>query len=177
MPDPLPTTDASDEALAHALTTSGDPGELVTLDELAERADLSLPLLQAVAREGLIIAQTDDDPPRYRLGDAEVVRAGMQLVEAGLPLGELLDLARRTDVAMRPIAEHAVDLFVQFVRDPVLGTSSSDEEAAGRLIAAFQTMLPATEQLVGQHFRELLLASARELWERESTGSGGEAAT
>jgi hypothetical protein len=159
----------SDEALADVLGGDEDPGELVTLEALADRTGLSLPLLQAVAREGLLIAQTED-PPRYRVADAEAVRAGLELVEAGLPLGELLDLARRTDEAMRPIAEHAVDLFVRFVRDPVLGTSDSDEEASGRLVAAFQSMLPATEQLVGLHFRELLLAAARELWEREAGG-------
>ncbi len=167
MSDTSRTLDASDEALAGALAPASDAGELVTLEELADRTGLSLPLLEAVAREGLLISRSED-PPRYAPADAEVVRAGLQLVEAGLPLGELLDLARRTDEAMRPIAEHAVDLFVQFVRDPVIGSAATDEEAATRLVAAFQTMLPATEQLVGQHFRELLLASARELWERET---------
>jgi hypothetical protein len=161
--------DPSDAALAAALTP-GDDGELVTLQQLADRADLSLPLLEAVAREGLLVARADD-PPRYALRDAEVVRAGLALVQAGLPLGELLDLARRTDEAMRPIAEHAVELFVAFVRDPVLGTSADDDEAAERLVAAFRTMLPATEQLVGQHFRELLLAAARDLWSREAGGA------
>lgn len=167
-PEGTAAHDASDEALAAALTTDGG-GPLLTLEELAERADLSLPLLQAVAREGFLVARVED-PPRYALEDAEAVRAGLTLVEAGLPLGELLDLARRTDDAMRPIAEHAVDLFVQFVRDPVLGTAADEGEATERLVAAFQTMLPATEQLVGQHFRELLLAAARDLWQREAGG-------
>ena len=160
--------DASDAALVRVL--AGGDG-LVPLDELAEITGLSLPVLQTVAREGLLVARTDD-PPRYAVEDAELVRTALELVEAGLPLGEFLDLARRTDVAMRPLADHAVDLFVRFVRDPVLGTSDDDEEAAARLVSAFETMLPATEQLVGRHFRELLLVAARERWDRE-TGDPG----
>lgn len=160
--------DASDEALARVL--AGGDG-LVSLEELARVTGLSLPVLQTVAREGLLVARATD-PPRYAVEDAALVRTALDLVEAGLPLGEFLDLARRTDEAMRPLADHAVDLFVRFVRDPVLGTSGDDQEAAARLVAAFETMLPATQELVGRHFRELLLVAARERWERE-TGAGG----
>lgn len=159
MSEPL---DPADAALAAAIATppAGDGAGLHTIDELAEVADLSLPLLEAVAREGLLVARADD-PPRYALDDAEAVRAGLALVEAGLPLAELLDLARRTDAAMRGVAEHAVELFVEFVRDPVQGTAASSDEAAERLLDSFQAMLPATERLVGHHFRQLLVAAAR----------------
>lgn len=166
-PDPPAEPGTSDQALAAAL--AGD-GELVTLEELAARSGLSHALLQAVARAGFLVARTED-PPRYAVTDLAAVRAGLTLVDAGLPLGELFDLARRTDEAMRPIAEHAVALFVEFIRDPVLGTATDAEEATERLLQAYGTMLPATEQLVGLHFRELLLAAARELWERETGGS------
>ena len=157
------TLDPADAALAAALSTpeTADPdARLLTLDELAAAADLSLPLLEAITREGLLVPR-EEDPPRFALEDAEAVRAGLALVEAGLPLAELLDLARRTDAAMRGVADHAVDLFVEFVRDPVHGTAASSDEAAERLVAAFQSMLPATERLVGHHFRQLLVAAAR----------------
>lgn len=158
--------DATDEALATVLA-GGE--ELVTLPELARRTGLSLPVLESMAREGLLVARVTD-PPRYALADADLVRTALAVVEAGLPLGEFLDLARRTAESMRPIADHAVDLFVRFIRDPVLGTTDDEHEAAARLVAAFETMLPATEELVGRHFRELLLAAARERWERETGG-------
>lgn len=155
--------DPADAALAAALGLGGaDDGTdaLLTLTELAAAARLSLPLLEAIHREGFLVARAED-PPRFALEDAEAVRAGLALVEAGLPLAELLDLARRTDAAMQGVADHAVDLFVQFVRDPVQGTAASADEAASRLVAAFQAMLPATERLVGHHFRQLLVAAAR----------------
>lgn len=177
MIDPL---DPADAALAAALGvpaagagTDADADGLLTLGELAEAADLSLPLLEAIHREGFLVARAEA-PPRFALEDAEAVRAGLALVEAGLPLAELLDLARRTDAAMRGVAEHAVDLFVRFVRDPVQGTAASSDEAAARLVAAFQAMLPATERLVGHHFRQLLVAAARRRLETEAAAGVGD---
>lgn len=134
--------------------------ELATLDELAARADVSLPLLEALARGGLLIPKATD-PDRYDPGEADAVSAGLQLVEAGLPLAELMNLARQMDEAMRPIAARAVEVFATFVRDSVEATAESDVDAAARLVEAFRTMLPATSRLVGHHFRGLLLAHAR----------------
>ncbi len=160
--------DAPDAALRKALVAD-DPESLLTLPELADRSGLSLPLLEALTREGLLLARTDETEPRYHPDDAEAVRAGLELVEAGLPLGELLELARRADQAMRPVAEAAVDAFVRFVRDPVEGTAPTDEEAATRLVDALEVMLPAARRLVGQHFSRLLIEDARRRLARERT--------
>ena len=155
--------DPADEALVAALETS--PGRAgggpLSLEELAARTGISTALLQAVEREGLLAPRETDDGPVYTDEDAAAVTAGLQLIEAGLPLGELLALAREHDAAMRPVARRAVDLFVRFVRDPIRGGAPSDEEAAERLIEAFSKMLPATGALVGSHFRRLLVAEAQ----------------
>lgn len=162
---PLPPADA---ALAAALTgplpgeETGGASELLTLEELAERSELPTSLLEAVEREGLLIPRTTDDERRYTLTDAEALRAGLALVEAGLPLDELFNLAREHTAAMRTIAEHAVELFVRFVRDPIRSQAATDEEAAAQLLDAFSRMLPATSTLVGHHFRRLLVNAAHE---------------
>lgn len=149
--------DPWDRALLDALDGTGD---LATLDELAARAGVSLPLLEALARGGLLLPKATD-PDRYDPGEADAISAGLQLVEAGLPLAELMNLARQMDEAMRPIAAQAVEVFATFVRDSVEATAESDVDAAARLVEAFRTMLPATSRLVGHHFRGLLLAQAR----------------
>lgn len=152
--------DPWDRALLEAVAPETGSGHLVTLDELSASSGISLPLLEALAREGLLIPRVEEPEPRYDPEDADAVKAGLSLVEAGLPLAELLDLARRMDEAMRPVAERAVDVFVRFVRDSVEATAVDDEEAAARLVEAFRTMLPATDRLVGNHFRRLLLSHA-----------------
>jgi hypothetical protein len=61
---------------------------------------------------------------------------------------------------VREIAEHAVDAFLRFVRDPVRGTVDDEAEATDRLLTAYRVMLPATERLVAHHTRRRLLAEA-----------------
>lgn len=159
----------ADAALAAALTDPSPDGQdgLLTLGELAERAGLSVAVLEAVEREGLLVPRVPGDRPLYAPSDIEVIRAGMQLLEAGLPLGELLDLARRTDESLRGVADHAVDVFLRFVRDPIRGSASDDDEATRRLLDAFERMLPAAGDLVGSHMRRLVVVAARSRLEQE----------
>jgi hypothetical protein len=152
--------DPWDKALLAALE-QGPADQLLTLSELAEASNLSMALLEVVVREGFLSPVDDDPEPLFDLADADSLKAGLALVEAGLPLGELLDLARRTDAAMRPIAEQAIEVFARYVRDSVEANATSDEEAVRDLVAAFTKMLPATGRLVDGHFRRLLIEGAR----------------
>lgn len=161
--------DKADEALVEALTEQvPDENErFLTLEELAEESGISLALLEAIEREGLMVARTLEGEPRYTAADAEALRAGLALLESGVPLSELLALAREHDAAMRRIAERAVDLFARFVRDPIRASDAPEEEAADRLVEAFRKMLPAVVRLVAHHFRRLVLAAALERVEAE----------
>lgn len=152
--EPLEPADA---ALARALRE--DAGELLPLDELAERSGLSLPLLAALHREGLL---PDRAEGLFSERDLGPVRSGLRLLEAGLPLDELLGLAREADAALGDIARDAVELFLGFVRDPVRGTSDDPGEAARALVERFEVMLPEAERLVGARFGQLVLAAARD---------------
>ena len=149
MSQPLEPADA---ALARALR------EDLTLEELAARSDLSLPLLEALAREGLLPEREDG---RFSERDLGPVRSGLALLEAGLPLDELLRLAREADAALADIAEDAVELFLGFVRDPVRGTTDDEADAATTLVERFEVMLPEAERLVGRRFGQLVAAAAR----------------
>lgn len=152
------TLDPWDLALRDALEPETD---LLSLNSLAERTKLPPTLLEVVVREGFLKPARTDPEPLFDPADVEPIRSGMALVESGLPLGELLDLARRMDAAMRPVAEQSIEIFARFVRDSVEATSDNDEEAAERLVKAFATMLPAAGKMVEHHFRSLLLDGAR----------------
>lgn len=113
------TADAADEALVSAVAGGTDGTTGLSVEELAERTGVSPALLAAIEREGLISARRIDGESRYTDADAAAVSAGLALLEAGLPLSELLDLARTHDAAMRKVAAQAVEMFVTFVRDPI----------------------------------------------------------
>lgn len=163
--------DAADRALIEEVadTIPGAAGDdLLSLEELGERTGITSTLLEAVIREGLLVgAPGPDGEMRFDAADIRVVEAGLALLTAGLPLSELLALARDHDRAMRNIARQAVDMFVSFVRDPIRAAAADEDEAAERLVSAFRTMLPATTEMVGHHFRRVLLAEARARIEAE----------
>jgi DNA-binding transcriptional MerR regulator len=153
--------DAADEPLAAAVVEAAD-GELLTLDELASRAGVPTALLDAILREGLLVPRSRDGEVRFAASDVSLVSAGLRLLEVGLPLPELLGLARRHHAATRAIAEDAVTLFDEHVRGP-LRTADLDAEArAQRLVEAFRTLLPTVTALVEHHFRAVLLEVAQE---------------
>jgi DNA-binding transcriptional MerR regulator len=159
--DTLPL-DPSDAALARAVVDDRDaPHDLAGL---AAEVGAPVTLLEAVARAGLLLPHHVDNGgvPRFSAADAEAVRAGLELLDAGLPLAELLELAGPTDAAVRDVAARAVEAFLRFVRDPVLGTAPDEEVAGQRLVAAYERMLPAVERLVAHHLRRRLIMAAVE---------------
>ena len=170
--------DPADEPLAAALASAeaeGDvPEAFLTLEQLADRSGVPFALLDAIAREGLLVPRVHDGEPRYTEADAHVVASGLRLLEAGLPLPELLALARRHHDATRAIAEDAVAMFDAHVRAPLRDADLSDEEKAQRLVEAFKVLLPSVTTLVAHHFRRVLLGVAQE--HLEAVGEAAEIA-
>ena len=165
--------DSADEALVAAVAGAVPQGESeegrrrLSLEELAARTSVSPGLLQALEREGLLVPSASNGESLFTESDVSAVKAGLELLEAGLPLSELLDLGRRHSKAMTETAERAVEVFVTFIRDPIRASAESEADAAGRMVEAFRRMLEATTTLVAHHFRRQLLAVAQARIERE----------
>ena len=161
---PQAAGDALAAAVAGAASVGDAPGpsEWVTLEELSRRTGVSPELLDAVQREGLLQPVERDGERLYTRADAEAVRAGLELIAAGLPLAELLALGREQEDALRRVAERAVELFDEHVRHPLVAAEGPGRETGERLVAAFERVLPAATALVAHHFRRVLLAVARE---------------
>ena len=152
--------DAGDEALAVALAReSGEAGEeeFLTVGDLADRTGVPMALLQSVVREGLLVPRTHDGEAGFTGADVAAVAAGLRLLEEGLPLPEVLALARHHHAVMGEIADRAVSLFDQHVRQPLRAGGLPADEAAARLVQAFEALLPAVTTLVAHHFRRTLL--------------------
>jgi DNA-binding transcriptional MerR regulator len=161
--------DVIDEPLLAAVAGSARTGSL-TLSELADRTAIPLALLQAAEREGLLSPVAGG----FSEADADAARAGLRLLELGLPLPELLSLARRHHEHIRVVAEEAVALFDTHIRRPLQDGEQDDERAAAALVDAFTALLPATVHLVAHHFERTLLAVATE--HIESVGGEAELA-
>ncbi|HLI55659.1 MAG TPA: MerR family transcriptional regulator [Actinomycetota bacterium] len=171
--------DAADEALAAALAgaltgSSAEQDRYFTLAEFSEQTGIPEALIQVIERQGLLIGSEPGGPGEgerhYTAADVEAAAAGLALLEAGLPLDELLSLAKQHDQAARATAERAVELFDAYVRAPIRAGARSDAEAAEALVEAFRRLLPATTSLVAHHFQQVLLATARARFEGPVAG-------
>ncbi len=154
--------DATDAPLAIAVADADAREEFLSLAELAERSNVPEALLEAIAREGLLVPRAHDGEERYTASDVGIVRAGLALLESGFPLPDLLALARTHHESTRDIAEQAVALFDRYVRTPLRDSDRSDREKADQLVAAFRVLLPAVTALVEHHFRRVLLETAQQ---------------
>jgi DNA-binding transcriptional MerR regulator len=157
--------DAADEALVGALTKESlaEEDRLLSVEDLAARTGIPGPLLQAIATEGLLVPNRVGEEEGYTVDDVAVARAGLTLLEEGIPLSELLSLARAHHDATVVIAQQAVELFDAYVRKPLRAApevEGEEQEAARRLVEAFQSLLPATATLVAHHFTRVLLQTA-----------------
>ena len=156
--------DPADADLAVAIAAArgeAQQDELLSLDGFASRSGVPASLIQAVEREGIELGRMVDGEVRYTAADIDMVRGALRLLEYGLPLGELLSLARDTNDAMVGLAARAVELFDEHVRKPIRDTVGA-EGAAAQLVEAFDALLPAVTNLVANHFRRVLLAEAEE---------------
>lgn len=160
----------ADADLAAAVASArADDTESLTIDQVAAASGVPSGLLRAVERAGLALGRRVDGEERYTAADIDLVRQGMRLLEAGLPLDALLDIAGRYDALARSLAGRAIELFDEHVREPVRASAASDDDAAQRLVAAFGELLPAVTALVAHHFRRVLLEMAEEHIERAGT--------
>jgi DNA-binding transcriptional MerR regulator len=161
--------DRADEALVEAVVAGSDerrpdgsPEEFFTLAELAERAGVPVALLEALEKEGVLVPRRHEGGGRYTDADRVALQVGLRLLEYGLPLGEVLELARLHEQSARVLAERAVELFDEHVRQALRREGVADTEAATRLVEAFDELLPATVSLISHHFRRILLTVAQE---------------
>lgn len=155
---------AADADLAAAVAEArGDADDVsLSLDAFAAASGVPASLIQAVEREGIRIGRDLDGERRYAESDIAMVRAALRLLEFGLPLGDLLELARDADRALRDLGGRAVDLFDAHVREPIRDSTGDERAAAEQTVAAFRELLPAVTELVSRHFRRVVLESAEE---------------
>jgi DNA-binding transcriptional MerR regulator len=126
-------------------------------EELAAASGLPEPLLALMRRAALLEPVEIDGGARYSEADLRSARAARVLLDAGLPLEELLPLAQQHAAQVRALAERAVALFEREVRR----AGTPDELPPETLVERFQALLPAATSLGALHFQRALLEQVR----------------
>ena len=157
----------SDESLVAAVTRPTSP-QTLTLAELADRSGVAAPLLKSLEKAGLLVPIETDDEPLYPAEDLEAIAAGMQLIAAGVPLSELMDLAKDYSAAVDRTARQAVELFDHHVRERIQSEGGDAGAAERNLLELFNQLLDASGTLVRHHFQRTVLRAARQHIEKSS---------
>jgi DNA-binding transcriptional MerR regulator len=169
---------------------AGPAGDQVTftLAELAVETGVPLALLKALEAEGLLIPRRMAGQECYTSEDVDSSRAGLLLLEWGIPLSALLDVSRRHHQATEAVAREAVALFAEHIRGPLReggdprgapvapadssgrarpsgaagpsGAADATEREISTLLLAYEQLLPAVTTLVGHHFARALVKAA-----------------
>jgi DNA-binding transcriptional MerR regulator len=93
----------------------------------------------------------------------------------GLPIEEFLRVARTQIAAAEEVAAGAVELFLEYVREPLLERKLSRKDEAEQLVAAFGMLLQATSTLISYNFQRLVINGLED--ELERLGAKTELAT
>lgn len=156
--------DPADEGLAEAVGVFDTEGgeALFRIEDLAMRTQVPAPMLEALVRDGLLVGRSHEGELWFTEDDVAIVAGGLRVLETGLPLPELLALARRHHEATRQFATEAVELFDTYVRQPLRNADLPEDEREKRMVEAFHTLLPVVTELATYHFRRVLLQVAQE---------------
>ena len=113
--------DATDVPLAAAVATPTPkrPRSSSRSRSSPERSGVPLALLEAVAREGLLLPRVHDGVERYTASDIAIVQQGLSLLERASRSPSCSHWRASTTDATRDIAEQAVALFDDHVRQPL----------------------------------------------------------
>ena len=152
----------ADEGLAEAVGVVEDGEALFRIEDLAALTAVPAPMLEALVRDGLLVGRQHEGELRFTEDDVAIVAGGLRVLETGLPLPELLALARRHHEATREFAAEAVELFDTYVRQPLRTADLPEDEREKRMVEAFHTLLPVVTELATYHFRRVLLQVAQE---------------
>src|SRR5260370_5140983 len=107
----------SDEALVAAVTRSAAP-QTLTLAELAQRSGVAEPLLMSLQQAGLLVPVEGGQEPLYPADDLDAIAAGMKLIAAGVPIGELLELGKDYAAAVDRTPPQPADPFPRHLPHP-----------------------------------------------------------
>jgi DNA-binding transcriptional MerR regulator len=150
-----PKKDVVDRALVAAVKEKAGEARY-TSAQLADLLGIPKGLLDLVDSSELreaVAGETGDN--LYSDVDLEAARGVMRLLEYGLPITRLLEVAVKHHRATGDTVDEAIDLFNAYVRG-----RQRDGDSVEAVADAFREMLPIVVSLVAQHFHRLLVGRA-----------------
>ena len=128
------------------LASLNGPSDSLSFDELVAASGTNEEIVRLAVDAGLIRPLTDNDK-QFGVSTLSMLKAGVELLDAGMPFDELIHLAVRHADHVESVAKDAVALFAKH-----LGETSTSSQTK-----IVENVLPLVTELVAQHFRQALI--------------------
>lgn len=138
-----------------------DGEERLTLAELADRTGMPAPMLRSLAASGVIRPVRSGQDAVYTGADVRAVRLLLTLVGSGVPMEEFMAVADVQLDAADHVARGAVDLFMKYIRAPLLHAGLPQKQEAERLVASFRLLVKAASGLIAYNFERMMLEAVQ----------------
>jgi hypothetical protein len=93
--------------------------------------------------------------------DVRAVRSLLALIGTGVPMEEFMAVADVQLAAVERVAEGTFDLFLRYLRDPLLARDLSSRSEAEQLAGGFRLLLDAVSELLTYNFQRTIGAVAQ----------------
>jgi DNA-binding transcriptional MerR regulator len=131
--------------------------ERLTLQEVAERTGMPVPMLRSLEASGVLRPVRTGADVTYTSADVRAVRMLLVLVGSGVPMEEFMAAARVQLEAADTVARQAVELFMRYIREPLLASGLPQRQEAERMVASFRLLVQAASSLIAYNFERTML--------------------
>lgn len=145
-------------AAGPALPVASPADDVLDLAGLAERTGVPVAVLRSWEASGVIHAR-HDAAGRAGFGTADVnaVRALLALLGTGVPMEEFMAVASLQLAAVEDVASGTFDLFLKYLRDPLLARDLPPRVEADRMAGGLRLLLQSVGTLVAYNFQRTIL--------------------
>ena len=136
----------ADSAPHPLLTSLNGAADSLSIDELVAASGIDKEIVHLAVDAGLI-RPLSTDGEQFGIATLSMLKAGVALLDAGVPFDELIHLAVRHADHVESVAKDAVALYAKHL----------DETSTSSQTQLVESILPLVTELVAQHFRQTLI--------------------
>ena len=153
--------------------TDGDEDQF-DLDELADRTGVPPAVLRSFVASGVLRPRHGAETGRagrdvYTQADVHAMRALLSLIGTGVPMEEFMAVANVQLAAVEKVAEGTFDLFLRYLREPLLSRSLPPRSEAERMAAGLRLLLQSVGTLITYNFQRTILEVAQRYVDEHGT--------
>jgi hypothetical protein len=128
-------------------------------------------MLRSLEASGILRPVRAGHEPTYTAADVRAVRLLLELVGSGVPMEEFMAVARVQLAAAAQVAGGAVELFMRYIREPLMSSGLPQRLEAERMVASFRLLSSAASGLIAYNFERTLLEAVQRELEARGTRS------